>query len=456
MSNPKASIIVVDDEAMIVDQLEFYLGELGFTVVGFTDSVKASEVLKEQKFDILMTDLKMPTISGMDLVKIIRDRGLDTRIIIFTGFATTDSAIDAIKFGVYRYIRKPYDIREVGETVSDAAQMLYLERENAALNRKIQRMYNYITTLYDVCTILYQVTDLDTVIDMVLDTVTEALATSKVALLLPTTEGGEFVLTHSKGFATGTTPDLKLTLGDRINEEIIDGKRSLFLMPDDQQLLWPDGTKFYPDPVHNFILIPLRYREEVLGFFVIIDLLEDEFELKDKMQLLEILALQFAPVIFTQKQLQANRDTTKPISEIVEEVLDLKIEEARRIHTTLPVALIRFLPNEDAERHASLTYQKEQILALIKEVVDANTEVIWQSFDSILILKPGGNVVELEIAITLIQQKIEQLFIDDGKVPVFRVVAAVVAYPFDGRSAGVLINELNHRLFAQLKQVNKE
>lgn len=456
MNYQNASVIIVDDEETIVEQLEFFLGELGFRVRGFTDSSAASEILKQENFDILMTDLKMPVFSGMDLVKIIKERNLDTRIIIFTGFATTDSAIDAIKYGVYRYIRKPYNLMEVGEVVTDAAKMLYLERENAALNLKIQRMYNYITMLYDVVNILYQVDDLNLAIDMVLDTITEALSTEKVGLLLPAKENGTFVLTHDKGFGKETAGKLRVLLQDTINGQVVDGKTTLLLQPSDRRLLLASGEPFVPYDVENFLLIPIRYHEQILGFFAVVNLQNDDFEIKDKSQLLEILATQFAPVIFAQKLLTTNNNTLRPLAEVVEDIIDQKIDELRRIHASMPVALLRLVPNTRAEKSLPLPHLKEKIQNLIKGTIPEDTEIIWQNFDSIILMKPRANVVDLEILLSLVQQQIEQITTESDNVQMFKAIFSVVAYPFDGRTAAMLINELTHRLMEQYKNLQCE
>ncbi|GEM_PF-725417 len=449
MNYQNASIVIVDDESMIVDQLQFYLSEIGFKVTGFTDSTQALEILKNKRFDILMTDLKMPNISGMDLVKVIREQQLDTRIIIFTGYATADSAIDAIKYGVYRYVKKPYDLAELGEIVTDAAKMLYLERENALLNRKIKKMFDYMTTLYEVINILYQVQDTNLAIDMVLDTMTEAMKAPRVGLFLPDESKKTFYLANHKGLTSEDTVAMKLSIGDRINGHLVDGEQMLILQPESQQLVLDSGKKFYQGITDNFFLIPLKYQEKVRGFLAIFELEDDDFDMKDKVLLFKILATLFAPIFFTQNLKMLENIPGHTLVDIVEQIIDNKIEAVSQIHATIAIAMLRLVPAPRTESLLSIQTIKDHLQQIIKEVVTEDIEIIWQNFDSIILLKPLANIVDMEIIVTSIQQRLEQLSLPE--IPKFpgKLIFAICTYPFDGKAASVLLNELTHRLINQ-------
>ena len=129
MQLKKISILVIDDEHIIVDILTTYLQNNGFVVTGLTDPQEALKYIGKENYDIVLTDLMMPHISGMDIMKAVKQTGHDTEVIIFTGFASIDTAIEAIQYGVYDYIRKPIELKEIKVVIDRAAEKLFLRRE---------------------------------------------------------------------------------------------------------------------------------------------------------------------------------------------------------------------------------------------------------------------------------------------------------------------------------------
>ena len=127
MRTNKIKILLIDDERVIVDMLTPFLNGEGFAVTGLTDSTEALDYIKDETYDIVLTDLKMPEVSGMDIVRAVKTTGKDTQIIVFTGFATIDSAIEAIRQGVYDYLKKPFRLEEMLFTINRAAECLTSE-----------------------------------------------------------------------------------------------------------------------------------------------------------------------------------------------------------------------------------------------------------------------------------------------------------------------------------------
>ena len=126
MNVKDVSILLIDDEHEIVNLLTTFLKKNGYNVTGLTDSNKALQVIKDTPIHIILTDLKMPKVTGMDIIKAVVETQRDTQVIIFTAYATIDSAIEAIKFGVNEYIRKPFHIEEIIVALERAAEKLIL------------------------------------------------------------------------------------------------------------------------------------------------------------------------------------------------------------------------------------------------------------------------------------------------------------------------------------------
>ena len=117
MMERKIEICVVDDEPIVCKRLKPMLEKSGCRVEVFTDSKASLERLTEKKFDILITDLKMKPPNGLDLLHFTRKTYPETRVIIITGFATIETARDALKGGAVDFITKPFHIGQLRDLV---------------------------------------------------------------------------------------------------------------------------------------------------------------------------------------------------------------------------------------------------------------------------------------------------------------------------------------------------
>lgn len=111
-------ICVVDDEAIVCDRLKPLLEKSGYRVETFTDSRSALDRLSEKPFDILITDLKMAHPDGRELLNFTRIHSPKTRVIIITGFATVETADDAMKGGAVEFIAKPFRLSQIRELIN--------------------------------------------------------------------------------------------------------------------------------------------------------------------------------------------------------------------------------------------------------------------------------------------------------------------------------------------------
>ncbi len=114
MSQP-IEICIVDDEQIVCDRLRPVLEKNGFAVETFTDGASAMARLGEKHFDILITDLKMAKPDGLELLRFARQQYPDIRVVIITGFATVETAREALKGGAVDFIAKPFRISHLRE-----------------------------------------------------------------------------------------------------------------------------------------------------------------------------------------------------------------------------------------------------------------------------------------------------------------------------------------------------
>ncbi|MDF1543616.1 MAG: response regulator [bacterium] len=114
---PDKSILVVDDELLIRDLLYDFFNSQGWKISVAENGQKALEVLEEQKIDLVLTDLKMPTMDGMTLTKRLKEIYPDMPVVVMTGYPSVDSAIEAIHQKVSDYIVKPFNINKLFKSV---------------------------------------------------------------------------------------------------------------------------------------------------------------------------------------------------------------------------------------------------------------------------------------------------------------------------------------------------
>jgi len=116
--NPKLKILVLDDEEIVVARLKPSLEKEGYVVETFTDSRRAKDRLEKQKFDIVITDLKMANIDGMQLFYFVKEKWPDTAVVLISGFATLKVAQEAVQKGVRNVITKPFKISQIKEIIT--------------------------------------------------------------------------------------------------------------------------------------------------------------------------------------------------------------------------------------------------------------------------------------------------------------------------------------------------
>ena len=133
----KSRILVVDDEESIREFLDIMLRKEGYEVTMAEDGARAIDLLKKKTFDLVMSDLQMPQVTGLELLKHVKDNFPDLLFMMITAFGTTETAVEAMKLGAYDYITKPFKIDEVRIVIGNALKSKNLEVENRVLKKEL-------------------------------------------------------------------------------------------------------------------------------------------------------------------------------------------------------------------------------------------------------------------------------------------------------------------------------
>jgi response regulator RpfG family c-di-GMP phosphodiesterase len=249
-----ARILVVDDERVIREILAEFLTLEGFSVNTVEDGEKALTELRLNPYDLLITDLKMPRLSGLQLLEKIEAERLGVLTVLMTGFGTVETAIEAMKKGAYDYLLKPFKVEEVIHVVERALYRQRLQTENIRLREAL--------TIYKVSEAIALSHDIDKILDVVLRAALDEVKADVATLHLRDPRSGhyeEHVKIVAADSAANTVPSPAFGV---ITEQFTKGvpiiahggKASSFFT---EQAMPPD--------LSSFVALPLQVRGDMVG-----------------------------------------------------------------------------------------------------------------------------------------------------------------------------------------------
>ena len=133
-----ACICVIDDQAMMRDSLEATLTAQDHKVFAYDNAQEALTMIKQQSFDAVLTDLRMPGLDGVGMLREMRRLGLDVPVVLMTAHASVPTAVEAMKLGAFDYVQKPFDAQEIEIVIERALRDRSLVRDNEILRREIE------------------------------------------------------------------------------------------------------------------------------------------------------------------------------------------------------------------------------------------------------------------------------------------------------------------------------
>ena len=137
MPEEKYSLLIVDDEAVVRESLVHWFREEGYDVEATDSAAQTLTKLAEREFDLVIADIRMPGMDGMELLERIKTEKLDTSVIMMTGYASVETAVRALKHGAFDYITKPFDPDDLTVVVRNALEQHKLKRENRLLRQQL-------------------------------------------------------------------------------------------------------------------------------------------------------------------------------------------------------------------------------------------------------------------------------------------------------------------------------
>jgi putative nucleotidyltransferase with HDIG domain len=278
-------VLVVDDEKFIRDIIADFLGMEGYIVRTAEDGTSAISELERARYDMVISDLKMPRMGGLDLLKEVARAHPDTLTVIMTGFGTVETAIDAMKRGAYDYILKPFKVEEVVHIVQRGLEKSRLTAENLRLREAL--------SLYKVSEAIAASLSLDEVMATVTDSAFTEVGADVVATWLDDGEGGFLPrsVTASPNLPEGE--ELGQLDRDAVLERLRRGGPVVEHGARARELLAEHPGRH----VSSLVVVPLKVRDRLMGWIATLSLTASRRFDEGQRKLLSIIASRAAAAI---------------------------------------------------------------------------------------------------------------------------------------------------------------
>ncbi|MBI5376487.1 MAG: sigma-54-dependent Fis family transcriptional regulator [Candidatus Schekmanbacteria bacterium] len=148
MDNSDIKILLIDDDDSLRRVIEHNLCEEGYKVISASGGSAGIKILMESEFDIVITDLKMPDIDGMEVLGTVKSHNKDIPVIMITAFGTIEQAVAALKSGAFDYLTKPFNRDELKITVKKALELRSLRGENLRLKAELSGKFSFDSLIY--------------------------------------------------------------------------------------------------------------------------------------------------------------------------------------------------------------------------------------------------------------------------------------------------------------------
>ncbi len=321
MGIAKASILVVDDEPHMRDMMTMVLTNDGFRVDAIADGREAIARLAENRYDLVVCDLMMPDVDGLEVLAQVKTRAPDALFILITAHASVESAVAALRQGAYDYLLKPFDMDELSLTVKRALSHRQLVLENMNLSAALLHQLRARDALFGVSQRIVTALDQQEVLKSILEATLNTIPQADLVVIhhYPTAESGlasvslraDDAQRDSQGMAPAAAID------ETLIQEAIRRQTSLYL---------PEHVHGPDDSCGTLMVLPMLLANTVMGTLSVVSEQPHAFS-DDQQQLMAMLANQAAIALQNARlyaearridELEALRDAGQAISQTLD------------------------------------------------------------------------------------------------------------------------------------------
>ncbi len=332
----KVNLLVVDDDRDIRNLfMEIFTIE-GYKVTGTGEGVEAIELSKKRFFNVAIIDVKLLDISGIEVLKNIHKSSPETIAIVLTGFASVETAIEAMSEGAYTYLAKPFDIAKVTDMVKKALIKQNLALENIRLSKIIYQRSKQLTRLQDISIEMLSTQDIDIKLQKIVDTTQEFTQSSIVSLMLVDEESGQLRIRRARGVSDEIVDKTALEIGKDIAGWVAEHKESVLVtdIETDERFQRPNREHY---KTKSFISIPLILEDKVIGVLNCTDKIDGEVFTNEDLSLLTMVGNQSAVVIHNARLYNRLKIANKELEMLNQLKTDLVSTVSHELRTPLTI-----------------------------------------------------------------------------------------------------------------------
>jgi signal transduction histidine kinase/DNA-binding response OmpR family regulator/putative methionine-R-sulfoxide reductase with GAF domain len=392
MLEESTKILVVDDEKGMCESLRTLLTGAGYEVTTTEQGEEALEKINGEGFDLVLTDIKMPRVDGLDILKAARNRDQEALVILMTGYASLESAISAINQGAYDYLMKPLEFSDLKLTIQRALEKRRADREKNELldelkkrNLELKRRVAELNALYNAGLSLSTTEDLKVLLSKIVSLATEVMEAESGSIMLIQKQEKVLTIEAAIGLSEEIIKSTRLELGSSIAGHVAQTDTPLVVKDIEEDPQFSHLRKKHY-ATKSLLCVPLKVKDKVLGVINLSDKKGGGTFTGDDLKLLATFASQAAIAIDDAEQfsenlrkieeLEALHDIAGRLSSVenFEGVCDLIFENIRKITPVefalwfswnektneLVASLFRGYP--DRKRHISIFLDKDEIL----------------------------------------------------------------------------------------------
>jgi signal transduction histidine kinase/CheY-like chemotaxis protein len=271
MIKGNGKILVIDNEPRMVDSLKTLLAMEGYDVVGEQDPRQAVDHLERQEFDLIITDIKMPGMDGIELMRKVRDKDPHLGVVLITGYASLDTAKNAVEEGAFGYLTKPLEIDELKLVVARGIEKRNSERERIQLlnalrvaNETLELKLAQLDALASAGNLLATTMDLEEALTAILSLAIDVIGAKLGSVMIIDEENDELYIRASCGLEENVVKNTRMKLGSSVSGYVAKTRRPLIVenIEKDERFSRINREKYESK---SLISAPLIYKDRLFG-----------------------------------------------------------------------------------------------------------------------------------------------------------------------------------------------
>jgi len=368
---PDERILVADDEADVLDMCAKALSAKGYQVLGARSGLEAIEMARQQQFELLLTDIRMPGMSGLEAYRAMKQFNPDIAGVAITGYGAMDMVIEALKLGMDDFLLKPFSLDDLSIAVSNALARKGLEKESARLKALIP--------LFKLSQTFMTVTDLDTLLQEIMQVAVQETLADLGVLMLKDEESEELEVRAVVTKSGAQSPSQEYELSDSIARQAVqDGQPVIWQESNLEHFLAQEAAN---EQVTTAVALPLIVKAKVIGILGLGKGQVEEPFARSDVELLSVLASQAAIAIQNARlfsRIKSAYEQLKELDRMKGEFLSTVSHELRApLHSIS--GFMQLLLDEKVEDRATqrevletVARQTERLTRLINDLLDVS------------------------------------------------------------------------------------